>query len=137
MTISLSSTRSQISHHSTEYSSLESRRKDKAGNEISKERVLPTLLLRGPSFGESCEIKADCYFVQICCGWCCRMSVSAVGVKDVWSVRHETTSLTLMPRPRLLHACGCAEAFAGWDHFRHDLDNVRFQCARSPKERAQ
>ena len=62
---------------SPEYSRLESvqpLRKDEAGNEISKERVLSTLLEIGPSFGESCEIKADCYFVQVCCRWCCRTS---------------------------------------------------------------
>ena len=78
----------------TEYSDLESvqpLRKDEAGNKTSKERVLSTLLVIGPSFGESCEIKADCYFVQVCCRWCCRTSVPAVGVKDV---RQETTSST-------------------------------------------
>ena len=76
--------------------SVQSLRKDEAGNKISKERdwVLSTLLVIGPSFGESCEMKADCYFVQVCCRWCCRTSVSAVSVKDVRSVRHETTSST-------------------------------------------
>ena len=40
--------------------SVQSLRKDEAGNKISKERdwVLSTLLVIGPSFGESCEMKA-------------------------------------------------------------------------------
>ena len=140
--ISLSSTR--VRSVVTEYyyclESVQSLRKDEAGNKTSKERVLSTLLVIGPSFGESCEIKADWLFL------CSSLSslvfpnvaVSSVDVKDVRSVRHETDlfdSTHLCPGHGFFTPVDVwtVEAFAGWDHFRHNLNDVRFRCAQSPK----